>query len=73
MLVLTRQPNEKVIIGEEVELQIVEVRGNKVRLGFLAPRYVTIHRAEVLQRIREDEAYRTARLIRNGFGFSKAG
>ena len=51
MLVLSRKENESVIIpmddGNQIEVMVVEVRGDKVRLGFSAPRGVPIHREEV--------------------------
>ena len=47
MLVLSRHKDEKVYIGNDVVLTIVEVRGNKVRLGFEAPPHVRIDREEV--------------------------
>lgn len=56
MLVLTRSKNESIMIGEEVEIVIVEVRGNNVRLGISAPKYVPVHRREVYEAIRKKEA-----------------
>lgn len=47
MLVLTRQVDEAIMIGDTVEVTIVEVRGNKVRLGVRAPAGVPVHRKEV--------------------------
>lgn len=47
MLVLVRKHGESVVIGENVEVMVVAVLGNKVRLGFTAPRDVPIHRKEV--------------------------
>lgn len=51
MLVLTRKPNEKVIIGEGIEVVVLEIHGNRVRLGFRCPPEVPVHRAEVHNRI----------------------
>lgn len=51
MLVLSRKPNEKIIIDGQIEIMIVEVRGDKVRLGINAPREIEIQRSEVLERI----------------------
>ena len=53
MLTLTRSVGESVRIGEDVEVYVVEVRGGTVRLGFKAPREVTIHREEVYRQIAE--------------------
>lgn len=47
MLVLTRRTNEKIRIGDNVILTILEVRGDQVRLGIEAPRAVSVHREEV--------------------------
>jgi len=51
MLCLSRKLLERVFIGPNVVLQVIEIRGDKVRLGFTAPPDVTIHREEVAQRI----------------------
>ena len=48
MLVLSRKPGEKVVIGNGITLTVVEVEGNRVRLGFDAPDQVRILRAELL-------------------------
>lgn len=50
MLVLTRRLGQKIIIGENVEITLLEVRGNQVRLGIMAPPSVRVNRAEVLER-----------------------
>ncbi|MFP5332637.1 MAG: carbon storage regulator CsrA [Acidimicrobiia bacterium] len=47
MLVLTRKAGESIVIGDDVVLTVLEVRGGQVRIGIEAPRDVTIHRAEV--------------------------
>ncbi|MCW2582180.1 MAG: carbon storage regulator, CsrA [Klenkia sp.] len=51
MLTLTRTIGETIRIGDDIEVHVVEVRGNTVRLGFNAPREVSIHRAEVYEQI----------------------
>lgn len=51
MLVLSRKKGESIVIGEEVTLTVVEIRGDKVRLGIEAPKDVTIHRQEVADAI----------------------
>ncbi len=56
MLVLSRQRDESVMIGEDVEVRVVDVRGDKVRLGFVAPRDVAVHRKEVYDLIRRENA-----------------
>ena len=51
MLVLTRKSNESVIIGNNIEVRIIEIHGEQVRLGFSAPREVAIHRKEIYDTI----------------------
>ncbi|KQS68378.1 carbon storage regulator CsrA [Modestobacter sp. Leaf380] len=51
MLTLTRTIGETIRIGDDIEVHVVEVRGNTVRLGFKAPREVSIHREEVYRQI----------------------
>jgi carbon storage regulator len=53
MLVLSRKKNEKVIIGENIEVRVIDVRGDRVKLGFVGPPDVPIHREEVFRRIDE--------------------
>ncbi|MFM2095081.1 MAG: hypothetical protein RIS70_2205 [Planctomycetota bacterium] len=59
MLVLSRKENEVVHIGKDITVTVVSVRGNKVKLAFNAPMEVPIHRAEVHQRL-EQEDFATA-------------
>lgn len=47
MLVLTRRRGEKIRIGEDIEIEIVRIRGNQVRLGLAAPDHVAIQRSEL--------------------------
>jgi carbon storage regulator len=47
MLILSRKPGERVLVGEDVEVIVLEVDGDRVKLGFEAPRYVPICRAEI--------------------------
>ena len=59
MLVLTRQKDESIIIGEgedKVEICIVDVRGDRVRLGITAPRNLSVHRKEVYEAIQREKA-----------------
>jgi carbon storage regulator len=55
MLVLSRHRDEKINIGDDVEIIVVEIRGDKVRLGINAPSTVPVHRHEVYAAIREKE------------------
>jgi cytosine deaminase len=54
MLVLSRQRDQSVMIDDDIEVRVVDVRGDKVRLGFIAPRDVTVHRKEVYDEIRRE-------------------
>ena len=54
MLVLTRKPGQSIIIGDGIEVQVLSVAGEKVRLGITAPREVGIYRNEVYERIVAD-------------------
>ena len=51
MLILTRKSNESVIIGNDIEVRILDVRGDQVSLGFTAPRDIAIYRKEVYEAI----------------------
>ena len=55
MLVLSRQKDESIIIGDDVEITIVDVRGDKVRLGINAPRNISVHRREVYDAIQREK------------------
>ena len=48
MLVLTRKPGEVILIGDGIRLEVLEMKGGRVRLGITAPREVAVHRAEVI-------------------------
>ncbi len=52
MLVLSRKKNESIVINERIVLTVVEIRGDKVRLGIEAPRDVPIHRSEIYEALR---------------------
>lgn len=54
MLVLSRQRDESIIIGDNVVVTIVDVRGDKVKLGIEAPQDVSVHRREVYEAIRRE-------------------
>lgn len=54
MLVLSRKKDEKIVIGENITLMVIEIRGDKVRLGIDAPRDVAVHREEVYDAIKRE-------------------
>ena len=54
MLVLTRKPDQSIMVGGEIEITILEVRGEQVRVGIRAPRAVAIHRKEIFDQIRDE-------------------
>lgn len=56
MLVLSRQRDETIMIGDGVEITVVDIRGDKVRLGIKAPRSVQVHRKEVYEAIQVENA-----------------
>jgi len=61
MLVLSRKKDEKIIIGDSITVMVIEIRGDKVRLGIDAPKEVSVHRQEVYEAIqREAEANNAA-------------
>lgn len=54
MLILTRRISESVIIGDDVKITVLGVKGNQVRLGIDAPKDVSVHREEIYQRIQAE-------------------
>lgn len=54
MLVLARQRNETILIGDDIELTIVDIRGDRVRIGINAPKTVSVHRKEVYDAIQRE-------------------
>jgi carbon storage regulator len=56
MLVLSRQRDESIMIGDDVEIIIVDVRGDKVRLGITAPKNIPVHRREIYDAIQREKA-----------------
>ena len=54
MLVLTRRLNQSIKIGDDIEITVIEVRGDQVRLGVAAPRDVSVHRKEVYLQIQQE-------------------
>ncbi len=56
MLILSRKKNESIVIYDNIRVTVVEIRGDKVRLGVEAPKEVSVHRQEVFEAIRRSES-----------------
>lgn len=54
MLVLSRKANQSIMIGDAIEIQVVDIKGDQVKIGINAPRTVTIYRKEVYQDIQKE-------------------
>jgi carbon storage regulator len=54
VLVLSRQRDETIMIGDDIELTVVDIRGDKVRLGIKAPPHIAVHRKEVYDAIKRE-------------------
>jgi carbon storage regulator len=54
MLVLTRKLGERITIGDDITISLLEIKGSQVKLGIEAPKSISIHRQEVYERIREE-------------------
>ena len=55
MLILTRRAGETIMIGDDVSVRVLDLRGNQVRIGIEAPHDVTIHREEIYQKIAQEQ------------------
>jgi len=56
MLVLTRKENESIMIGDSIEVKVLDLKENQVKIGVVAPRSVAVHRMEVYQAIQDENA-----------------
>jgi carbon storage regulator len=63
MLVLARKVGQSIIIGDDIELTVIEVRGEQVRIGVQAPRSIAVHRRELLEQIRAENIQAAAQQI----------
>src|SRR3546814_9119028 len=67
MLVLSRQRDETIMIGDDIELTVVDIRGDKVRIGIKAPTHVAVHRKEVYDARSEEHTSELQSLMRNSY------
>ena len=56
MLILTRAKGESIMIGDEIVITVVEVRGSQVRIGIEAPKEVDVHREEIYERVQKEKS-----------------
>ena len=70
MLILTRRVGETVVIGNDVTVTVLGVKGNQVRLGVNAPREVAVHREEIYERIQGEQPAVEPKKLANGNGAS---
>jgi len=56
MLILTRKDNESLFIGDDIEITVLGVKGNQVRIGINAPKDINVHREEVYRRIESQKS-----------------
>ena len=66
MLVLSRKKNESIVINNDITIVVVDIRGDKVRLGVEAPKEVPVHRREVFDLIKQNEANEAAAQAQDG-------
>jgi len=60
MLILTRRVGESLMIGDEVNVTVLGIKGNQVRIGVNAPKNVSVHREEIYQRIQQENSDKVA-------------
>ena len=62
MLILTRRVGETVMIGDDVTVTVLGVKGNQVRIGVNAPKEIAVHREEIFERIKREEQHNLPRV-----------
>ena len=60
MLILTRRVGESLMVGDDITITVLGVKGNQVRIGVNAPRDVAVHREEIYKRIQDDDEHKAA-------------
>jgi len=53
VLVLARKPNQSIMIGDDIEIKIIEVKGDQIKIGIQAPKNIAVHRKEVYEEIKK--------------------
>ena len=66
MLVLTRDRNQRIVIGKDIVVTVVEIRGDKVKLGISAPPEIEVHREEVAKLIAEQKTQAKSNRVKSG-------
>jgi carbon storage regulator len=56
MLVLSRQKDESIMVGDDIEVRVLDIRGKQVRLGITAPRGISVHRKEIYEAIQREKS-----------------
>ena len=54
MLVLTRRPGESIVIGQDIVITVIEIKGGQVRIGIDAPREIDVYREEIYEQVRQE-------------------